>query len=174
VTKHVSVITLITSCPLPVNRRNLVANIQSLIRATRGRRILFSSGAVSALQVCSNHSILTLIIPTALPNNPISLTNPLLQMRAPRDVINLANMFGFSPTEAKESVTCTALKALLKGESRRTTKQVLRVFAKPLNEEEEAVLPLGPTGTDTGLTKKRGNSDTKKNAARGDGKRRKL
>ncbi|RKP14090.1 RNase P subunit p30, partial [Piptocephalis cylindrospora] len=66
------------------SRRQLISNAQGLVRASRGRNILISSGASHALS-----------------------------LRGPSDVMNLASLFNMSPNEARDALVTTPRRIIL-------------------------------------------------------------
>ncbi|KAK9480323.1 RNase P subunit p30-domain-containing protein [Lipomyces japonicus] len=72
------------------SRRNLIANAAALFRATRGKGIVISSGALSALEC-----------------------------RAPYDISNLATLWGFSMEKGKEAVQDGAKSVVVRARARR-------------------------------------------------------
>ena len=79
------------------SRRYLFSNLLSLLRLTRGRNLILSSGASTAME-----------------------------LRGPWDVINLAVLAGVDPPAAKQSIAAHGRSVLLHAEARKTMKCVLR------------------------------------------------
>ncbi|KAI9217263.1 RNase P subunit p30-domain-containing protein [Blastocladiella britannica] len=73
-------------------KRNLISNASNLLRVTKGKHVIFSSGAKSALET-----------------------------RGPLDVVNLACLFGASQDAARHSITLSCRAALIHAETRRST-----------------------------------------------------
>lgn len=85
------------------SRRNLLSNAASIVRATRGRGIIVSSEASSALG-----------------------------LRGPYDLINLATFWGLNQERGRETVSENPRKVLVKAETRRGIhKGVLRITEQP-------------------------------------------
>lgn len=85
------------------SRRNLISNAANLVRAARGRGIIVSSEAHSALS-----------------------------LRGPFDIINLATFWGLNQERGRETVSENPRKVLVKAETRRGVhKGVLRITEQP-------------------------------------------
>lgn len=85
------------------SRRNLLSNAASVVRATRGRGIIISSEASSALG-----------------------------LRGPYDLVNLATFWGLSQERGRATLSENPRKVLVKAETRRSIhKGVLRITEQP-------------------------------------------
>ncbi|KAI9337056.1 RNase P subunit p30-domain-containing protein [Zopfochytrium polystomum] len=73
-------------------RRNIIANARELVKATNGKNIIISSGALSAMQV-----------------------------RGPYDVMNLAHLFGLNQDEARKCLSSNCRSVLYAAGTRRDT-----------------------------------------------------
>lgn len=84
-------------------RRNLISNASNLVRATRGRGLIVSSEASSALSV-----------------------------RGPYDLINLATFWGLSQEKGQGTINESARKVIVKAQTRKGVhKGVLRITQQP-------------------------------------------
>ena len=82
-------------------RRVFVNNAANLIRSTRGKNIIISSGA-----------------------------RDLMEQRAPWDVINMGCVLGMTTDKAKESITSNPIKALKHAQSRKIFKAAVEVLTR--------------------------------------------
>ncbi|KAJ3264877.1 Ribonuclease P protein subunit p30 [Chytriomyces hyalinus] len=73
-------------------RKSIISNLQSLLRATNGKNIIFTSDAMKGLDI-----------------------------RSPHDVINLAQVFGMPDRYARESISTACRSALYHAATRRNT-----------------------------------------------------
>lgn len=79
------------------NRRHLISNAMTLVRATKGKNIIISSEAKVALDI-----------------------------RGPYDIMNLGTLFGMPFDVSKRTVSSRCDSALVHGETRKTHKGVLK------------------------------------------------
>jgi len=73
-------------------RRNLIANVYSLVKTTKGKNLILSSAASNALEI-----------------------------RGPYDVINLSTIFGMNQADGKASISSNCRAVLLRAETRRNS-----------------------------------------------------
>lgn len=106
------------------SRRQLFANAQALCRETRGRNIIISSSARSAME-----------------------------LRGPHDVINLATMFGLSQQQAQQAISGNVAAAVQHAAERKAYKGVLsiKVATKVAGVQSAArlIAPHSSEGADT-------------------------
>lgn len=96
------------------SRRYLFSNLLSMLRLSRGRNLILSSGAAKEME-----------------------------LRAPWDVINLGVLCGIEPPLSKASVSAHARAVLLHAEARKTMKCVLREIKLDATEPASAASASG-------------------------------
>lgn len=106
-------------------RRNLIAGVRDLLRATNGKGVFFSSGAMEALG-----------------------------LRGPYDVINLAAIFGLNPAAARDAISSNCRALLLRAQTRKTYRGVVShpvvvryPSAKQIPDSVEQSAPDSGTGS---------------------------
>ncbi|KAN0065238.1 RNA-binding RNA processing protein rpp1 [Thecaphora frezii] len=77
-------------------RRNLISNVRDLVRITNGRNLIFSSGAIEALQ-----------------------------LRGPEDVVNLASVFGLSVNAARDALVENPRRCIVRARTRKSWRGVV-------------------------------------------------
>lgn len=77
-------------------RRNLIAGVKDLLRITKGRNVIFSSGA-----------------------------SDILGLRGPADITNLATIFGMQPATARKALSDTACSLVKRAQTRKTWRGIV-------------------------------------------------
>lgn len=115
-------------------RRHLLSNAANLVRATRGRGLIVSSEASTALG-----------------------------LRGPYDIINLATFWGLSQERGRDAIGENARKVLVKAETRRSVhKGVLRIIEQPENTATKRPPPSSEHNGVTDNTQTQGSSSKKR------------